>query len=92
VPGPQFPLYVLGRQLLDVFPVAFLPRNHALAVAVISYNGRMCFGLLGDYDAMPDLDAVGEALREALAELLDAAAAEARGGRRRRRPSAVVAT
>ena len=40
VPGPQIPLYVLGRELEEVFPVAFLPQNHALAVAIMSYNGR----------------------------------------------------
>ena len=47
VPGPQFPLYVLGRRLQDLFPVAFLPKNHALAVAIMSYDGGMDFGLLG---------------------------------------------
>jgi diacylglycerol O-acyltransferase / wax synthase len=78
VPGPQFPLYVLGRQLQDLFPVAFLPKNHALAVAIMSYDGGMDFGLLGDYDAMPDLERLGEMLSASLAELLDAAAA-ARG-------------
>ena len=51
VPGPQFPLYVLGRELQDLFPVAFLPENHALAIAIMSYNGRLNFGLLADYDA-----------------------------------------
>ena len=55
VPGPQFPLYVRGREMLDVFPVAFLPKHHALAIAIMSYNGRMNFGLLGDYDALPDI-------------------------------------
>ena len=60
VPGPQFPLYVLGRELQDLFPVAFLPNNHALAVAIMSYNGGIDFGLLADYDAMPDLDAFAE--------------------------------
>ena len=63
VPGPQFPLYALGRKLDDLFPVAFLPRDHALAVAIMSYNGGMDFGLLGDYDAMPDLDALGDDVR-----------------------------
>ncbi|MHB1569585.1 MAG: WS/DGAT/MGAT family O-acyltransferase, partial [Solirubrobacteraceae bacterium] len=58
IPGPQLPLYLLGRQLLDLFPVAFLPENHALAVAIMSYNGGLDYGLLGDYDAMPDLDVV----------------------------------
>ncbi|HTE62595.1 MAG TPA: WSD1 family O-acyltransferase, partial [Solirubrobacteraceae bacterium] len=73
VPGPQLPLYVLGRKLQDLFPVAFLPKNHALSVAIMSYDGGMDFGLLGDYDAMPDLDRLGEMLSESLAELLEAA-------------------
>ncbi|HWT24986.1 MAG TPA: WS/DGAT domain-containing protein, partial [Solirubrobacteraceae bacterium] len=79
VPGPQFPLYVLGRELQDLFPVAFLPKRHALAVAIMSYNGRMDFGLLGDYDAMPDLDALGEMVRANLAELVAAARAPGNG-------------
>src|ERR671915_352571 len=73
VPGPQFPLYVLGRRLQDLFPVAFLPKRHALAVAIMSYDGGMDFGLLGDYDAMPDLERLGEMLSDSLAELVDAA-------------------
>jgi diacylglycerol O-acyltransferase / wax synthase len=77
VPGPQFPLYVAGRELLDLFPVAFLPRDHALAVAIMSYNGGMDFGLLADYDAMPDLEALGEMIVEARDELLVEAAARA---------------
>ena len=77
VPGPQVPLYVLGRELQDLFPVAFLPKNHALAIAIMSYDGGMDFGLLGDYDAMPDLDRIGEMLEESLAELLEAADAAA---------------
>ncbi len=76
VPGPQFPLYLLGRRLRDLFPVAFLPKGHALAVAIMSYDGGMDFGLLGDYDAMPDLDRLGELLDESLGELLAAADAE----------------
>jgi diacylglycerol O-acyltransferase len=74
VPGPQFPLYVQGREMTSVFPIAFLPRNHALAIAIMSYNGQMNFGLLGDYDAMPDLDEFGEAIESSLAELVSLAA------------------
>jgi diacylglycerol O-acyltransferase / wax synthase len=79
VPGPQVPLYVLGRELKDLFPVAFLPSKHALAVAIMSYDGGMDFGLLGDYDAMPDLERLGEMLSESLAELVDAAEQSANG-------------
>ena len=75
VPGPQQPLYVLGRELEEVFPVAFLPQNHALAVAIMSYNGRICFGLLADYDSMEDVETIARGLDESLAELEQAAAA-----------------
>ena len=46
------------------------PENHALAVAIMSYNGKVDFGLLGDYDAMPDLEEFGGMLEDTLAELL----------------------
>jgi WS/DGAT/MGAT family acyltransferase len=73
VPGPQFPLYLLGREMEAIVPIAFLPENHALAVAIMSYNGKVHFGLLGDYDAMGDLETFGSYLEDALAELLSAA-------------------
>jgi diacylglycerol O-acyltransferase len=73
IPGPQVPLYVLGRELQDLFPIAFLPRGHALAVAIMSYNGEIGYGLLGDYDALDDIDVIAVGLEDSLAELLDAA-------------------
>jgi diacylglycerol O-acyltransferase / wax synthase len=73
VPGPQFPLYLLGREMERIVPIAFLPENHALAIAIMSYNGKVDFGLLGDYDAMPDLEAFGGHLESSLAEMLKAA-------------------
>jgi diacylglycerol O-acyltransferase len=73
VPGPQLPLYVLGRRLEDLFPVAFLPRNHALAIAIMSYDGGIDYGLLGDYDALPDIDVIAQGIDDCLAELLLAA-------------------
>jgi diacylglycerol O-acyltransferase len=77
IPGPQLPLYVVGREMRAVFPIAFLPKDHALAIAIMSYNGQMNFGLLGDYDAMPDLEELGAAIEGALAELVALAAAGA---------------
>ena len=77
VPGPQFPLYLLGRELQELIPVAFLPENHALAIAIMSYNGTVDFGLLADYDAMSDVEYVARAIRESLDELLEAAKAAA---------------
>jgi WS/DGAT/MGAT family acyltransferase len=73
VPGPQIPLYVLGRELQDVFPVAFLPENHALAIAIMSYNGRINFGLLADYDSMEDVGLIADGIERSLEELTEAA-------------------
>jgi WS/DGAT/MGAT family acyltransferase len=73
VPGPQLPLYVLGRELQDVFPVAFLPEHHALAIAIMSYNGGLNFGLLADYDSMKDVELLADGLSQSLNELLEAA-------------------
>jgi WS/DGAT/MGAT family acyltransferase len=90
VPGPQFRLYVLGRELHDIFPIAFLPENHALAIAIMSYNGGINFGLLADYDAMEDVPEIAEAIKAEIAALLEAAEANAatdssNGGRGRRK-------
>jgi WS/DGAT/MGAT family acyltransferase len=74
VPGPQMPLYILGRELEDIFPVGFLPPNQALFVAVMSYNGQVNFGLLADYDAVDDVGVIATAIERALAELVEAAA------------------
>jgi len=75
VPGPQIPLYVLGRELQEVFPIAFLPENHTLAVAIMSYNGKVGFGLLADYDSMEDIESIGAGITDSLAELEAAAGA-----------------
>ncbi len=76
VPGPQLPLYVLGRRLLDLFPIAFLPEDHALAVAMMSYDGAMDYGLLADYDAMPDVQLIADGIEASLTALLAAARGE----------------
>jgi diacylglycerol O-acyltransferase / wax synthase len=74
IPGPQFPLYLLGRELRAVFPLAFLAGDRALAVAVMSYNGGVHFGLIADLDEMPDLDAVAEGIHKSLDEYLELSA------------------
>jgi diacylglycerol O-acyltransferase len=78
VPGPQIPLYVLGRELEDIFPVGFLPPEHGLFVAIMSYNGGVNFGLLADYDAIDDVAEIGQGIEESIAELAEAADAAER--------------
>jgi hypothetical protein len=80
VPGPQFELYMLGRPLTALYPQVPLTLNVALGIAIMSYNGRLNFGLLGDFDAMPDLGQVARDLEGAIDELALAAGVVADGG------------
>src|SRR3954463_477092 len=73
VPGPQFPLYVQGHEMLDVFPMVPLAANQRVGIALMSYNGAINFGLIGDYDTMPDLEDFARHLAESLEELGEAA-------------------
>lgn len=73
VPGPQFPLYLMARELLEMIPVGFLVDGFAMIVALVSYNGTLTFGLLGDYDALPDIELIAGYIQEALAELVELA-------------------
>jgi diacylglycerol O-acyltransferase len=93
VPGPQFPLYLLGRRLKVLYPVVPLAQRQALGIAVMSYDGHLGFGLLGDYDALPDLDEIALDLKRAIAELCRAAGVPQRptrstGSRSARKPKA----
>jgi WS/DGAT/MGAT family acyltransferase len=76
VPGPQFPLSFAGRELTDIFPMVPLGSNLTFGVAIVSYNGTMNFGLVGDFNAMYDLDALPGDFAAALEDLADAAGVE----------------
>jgi diacylglycerol O-acyltransferase / wax synthase len=73
VPGPQFPLYLLGRRLQRVFPMVPLAANQALGIAIVSYDGQLDFGLNADYDALADVELLAHDLIDSIAELADAA-------------------
>jgi hypothetical protein len=74
VPGPQFPLYLLGRKLQVLYPVVPLARRQAIGIAVMSYDGHLGFGVLGDYDAVPELESIGRELKLSISSLVRAAA------------------
>jgi diacylglycerol O-acyltransferase / wax synthase len=69
VPGPQFPLYVLGRQMVEAHPYVPIGDNVRIAIAIFSYLGRFSFGLTADSSAAPDLDVLAQGIRRGLAEL-----------------------
>ncbi len=72
VPGPQIPLYTLGHEMLEVYPVLPLSGNTTLGVALLSYNGSVGFGLLGDYETTEDIGELAEGIEKSTAELLGA--------------------
>jgi len=81
IPGPQVPLYLLGRELEQVYPISFLTGDRALAVAVMSYNGNANIGLIADYDQVADLEVIADGLTESLAELVTLAVRREKRGR-----------
>jgi WS/DGAT/MGAT family acyltransferase len=72
IPGPQFPFYTGGAELLDVWPLVAIYHSLGLNVAIVSYNGNVHFGLLADRDLVPDLDDFGRHLAQAVADFRQA--------------------
>ncbi|HEY6762221.1 MAG TPA: wax ester/triacylglycerol synthase family O-acyltransferase [Baekduia sp.] len=94
VPGPQFALYLLGRRLRGLYPVVPLALKQALGIAIMSYDGRLGFGLLADFDALPDVEEIATQLEGAIDDLAAATHADERAGRigPRQQPAPAPAT
>jgi len=73
IPGPQFPLYLMGRRMERVFPMVPLAKNQGVCIGIMSYDGQVNFGLIGDYDGMPDLEDLGQDIEASISELIEAA-------------------
>jgi WS/DGAT/MGAT family acyltransferase len=73
VPGPQFPIYCLGREMLEYLP--FVPIAHGVRVgtAILSYNGTVAFGVTGDDDTAPDIELITTTAREELEAMVQRA-------------------
>ncbi len=83
VPGPQRPLYLTGRRMLEAFPFVPLGGSVRIGIAIFSYDGNINFGVTGDRDHAPDISVLCEGIERAMAELLPAAAPPARAARKR---------
>lgn len=70
VPGPQLPLYAVGRRMLRVYPYVPLGVRLRVGVAMFSYNGTVGFGITGDYDTAPDIDVLASGIQTGMVELL----------------------
>jgi hypothetical protein len=75
VPGPQMTLYALGARLQEIWPLVPLAADHAVGVAVISYDGQVFFCVNADRDATPDIEVLSEGIVGAFEELREGAAA-----------------
>lgn len=71
VPGPQLPLYCLGREMVEYRPFVPIAHGAAVATAILSYNGHLEFGITGDEDTAPDIDVLAAGIAEGLDELSD---------------------
>jgi WS/DGAT/MGAT family acyltransferase len=78
VPGPQQPLTAFGAPLEMVWPLVPLAADHTVGVAIVSYNGRLCFGVNADRDSMSDVGVLVAGIEQGIGDLL--AVAEASNG------------
>ena len=70
VPGPQLALYACGREMLEYIPFVPLSQGVRTGVAVLSYNGRIAFGVTGDWDTVPDIEVLAAGIEAGMLELL----------------------
>jgi WS/DGAT/MGAT family acyltransferase len=70
VPGPQHPLYLAGRRMLEAFPFVPLGGHVRVGIAIFSYDGGINFGVTGDLDTAPDIDVVCAGIERGVAQLL----------------------
>lgn len=76
VPGPQQTFYLAGVPMLEAYPAVPLnPRNQALSVGIMSYDGGIGYGVLADRDTLPDVGDAAAGLERALGTLVEAAQA-----------------
>ena len=73
IPGPQYPLYLVGRQMLEMFPYIPIAQAIRISIGIVSYDGRLAIAATGDYDAVPDLDRLCVHIEDSIAELVAAA-------------------
>jgi WS/DGAT/MGAT family acyltransferase len=73
VPGPQQPLYGMGRKLLEIIPYVPIATTVRTGVSIFTYCGNMTFGVTGDFAANPDLDVLARGIEDGIRELRDAA-------------------
>ena len=72
--GPPYPLFALGREMVDYLPFVPLSPGVRVGVAILSYNGRLAFGITGDYDSAPDVQTMADGIEAAITELRELAA------------------
>jgi WS/DGAT/MGAT family acyltransferase len=70
VPGPQQPLYTLGRRLLESYPYVPVIGKVRVSIAIFSYDGGLYFGVTGDYDSSSDIDVLTAGVQRSIAELI----------------------
>ena len=73
VPGPQFPMYLIGSKMLANYPIVPLWAQHGVGLALFSYDGRLLWGVHADYDTVPDTEAFVGSLHHSLKLLTNAA-------------------
>jgi diacylglycerol O-acyltransferase len=91
VPGPQHPLFLAGRRMLEAIPYVPIANQVRIGIAIFSYDGALKFGVTGDYDSAPDIRILGDGIENGMAALVKAAQGAARPAPQRAKGKAKTA-
>ena len=87
MPGPQQPLYAIGRRLIEIIPYVPIATTLRTGIAIFTYCGTVTFGITGDFAANPDLEVLARGIESGLSELLAAAKRHQRRAAIKARPA-----
>jgi diacylglycerol O-acyltransferase len=86
VPGPRVPLYCMGRRMLEWRPYVPIGQGLRVGTAILSYAGRLSFGITSDHDTIHDATVLARGIEQGMAELRDLARGQAAGAAPIRQP------
>jgi WS/DGAT/MGAT family acyltransferase len=92
VPGPRFPLYLLGRQMVQIYPYVPIGNNIRISIGIFSYLDQLNLGINADFDAVPDIAVLSAGIRAGIDELLEQAEPAPEAGRKVAKPRAATRT
>ncbi|HEV3228023.1 MAG TPA: wax ester/triacylglycerol synthase family O-acyltransferase [Solirubrobacteraceae bacterium] len=71
IPGPPEPMYMLGCELEEAYPVVPLADGHGVSIGLTTIGDQAFFGIYADRRSLPDADLLAGCLERSIDELVE---------------------